>query len=124
MVLRGGIKMIKYCRYYDEENKTENIVSYSTLDGMDKEVEEKHTFNGNKVIKFANTIEELVDKYLRVFVGKDKEMTPYIMLNKDDKYFSKNETVVYACIWIQLPNGAYRLEPVAKLNEKGELELL
>ena len=79
---------------------------------------------GVEIIKTADTIEELVDKYLRVFVGKDEEMKPYVMLDKDDKHFSENESVVYACIWIQLPNGAYRLEPVAKLNEKGDLKLL
>jgi len=78
----------------------------------------------SEIINQANSIEKLVDKYLRVFVGRDKEMKPYTMYAKNDGYFSKNESVVYACIWIGLPNGAYRLEPVAKLNDKGDLELL
>lgn len=83
--------------------------------------------NKQDIINQADTIKELIDEY--------------VILSKSCKEVKKslegfNETIdfilqvleepydIYGAIWIKLPNGAYRLEPVAKINGKGELELL
>ena len=39
-------------------------------------------------------------------------------------FYTDKDDKIYSAIWVQLPNGAWRLEPVAKLNHKGDLELL
>lgn len=75
------------------------------------------------VINQADTIEELCDTY--VFVGDDKDGygNPLLFNIKQDKvfiikyYFESN--VIYSAIWTD--KG---LIYVAKMNEKGELELL
>ena len=120
--------MIKYCRYYDEENKTENVVAYSTLDGMDKEVEEKHTFNGNKVLKFADNIEELCSN----FVITNREYK--VLYETSDYYYFRNfyldhkwqidKGLTGYCRYYGAIGTDKGLIYVAKMNEKGELELL
>ena len=40
------------------------------------------------------------------------------------KTANKHKVTHYACIFVKLQNGAIRIEPVAKMNEQGELELL
>ena len=70
------------------------------------------------VIAEADTIEELCDCYVIIIDGKPCLTT----IDEWSWYFE--EYTLYACIWVTLPNGAPRLEPVAKMNEKGELELL
>lgn len=71
------------------------------------------------VIKQADTIEELIDEYVRVHKTMnnrsmicDKELA--ISSNKYPKHYD-----IYGSIWV---DG--ELHKVAKMNEKGELELL
>ena len=85
-------------------------------------------FNKEYILKATDKIEELGDIWL-VNVG-DKETA------HDEFYFTKKETLtnikfwypiinyLYLMIWIDLENGAKRLEPIAKMDDKGELELL
>lgn len=83
----------------------------------------------NEVLKQANSIEELCDKYIV------KGISNYVVSKRDlfrgeeggwlkDIGLPQHEVEVYGAIWIELDNGAMRLEPVAKMNEKRELELL
>lgn len=77
-----------------------------------------------KVIKQSDTIKELCDCLM--FVDNDKQKDFLITdVNEDNMncYDNKKETC-YGCIKIELSNGAIRIEPVAKLNENGELELI
>ena len=71
--------------------------------------------------KQADTIEELCDDRYWVVVWKDRE--PEIMKKSFAIWhWNNNRNIidgVYACIWIKA-----KLEPVAKMNDKGELELL
>lgn len=73
----------------------------------------------SRIIKTADTIEELVDEYVRVHktfnnmsMVCDKELA--ISSSKYPKHYD-----VYGSIWV---DG--ELHKVAKVNEKGELELL
>lgn len=73
----------------------------------------------DQVIKKADTIEELIDNY--VFIEKG-EMP--VDLDKDTIIFNKglyieDGTIIYGAIWTD--KG---LIYVAKMNEKGELELI
>ena len=106
--------------------------------------------NLGKVIKRSNHIEDLVDTltYKHDMVdfdsrrGKDPFGNPrhylrlYIPLHNEDDLFMSYEILhsnwdaekllkegnVCGCIWVKLPNNTERLEPVAQLTEKGELE--
>jgi len=85
-------------------------------------------FKTYEIIKQADTIEELCDEFILVAPYRFRRPKTATELEKDFeemKYFytDKNDTI-YGAIWIELDNGAMRLEPVAKMNEKGELELL
>lgn len=76
------------------------------------------------IIKEADTIKELCDvfKNVNVYAGTIS-FTNYI--NFELARFNKSEeATLYGYIYIILPNGAVRIEPVAKMNEKGCLELL
>ena len=91
---------------------------------------EKGTTWKADIIKQADTIEELCDEFVSVF----KNLTPELLEPKfvssketlitswrnrlEDEYLFK-DTVVYGAIWTD--KG---LIYVAKMNEKGELELL
>lgn len=120
--------MIKYCRYkveksrYTEEH--ENIGKYSTLDiDFAKQVVEG-IFNGNEVIKLADTIEELCDEFVfeRRLLGKanmDFEDKSVYRTMGGFIPFKDLEYNIYGAIWTD--KG---LIYVAKMNEKGELELL
>ena len=70
-------------------------------------------------IKQADTIEELCDAY--VIVPKDKKYKPYTINTLsvfDDFEDVLRHNDIYASIWVDA-----LLKPVAKMNEKGELEL-
>ena len=77
--------------------------------------------------KQADTIEELCDKWIIVENG-----IPHVLAYECDlldkinnnKRIGITDSVGYGAIWIKLPNGAYRLEPVAKLNDEGKLKLV
>ena len=74
------------------------------------------------VIKEADTIEELCD-YLMFVDNDEKEDILITDVNEVNITYSKNETC-YACLKIKLSNGAIRIEPVAKFNEKWSFELI
>lgn len=65
----------------------------------------------------ADTIEELIDTYIVI----PKEGKPYMECKKWDISDYKE---VYAAIWTTGEHGEPILKSVAKMNEKGELELL
>ena len=70
--------------------------------------------------KIADTIEELCDCLM--FVDK---LNNFVIteVNEINISYSENETC-YACLKIKLPNGAIRIESVAKFNEKWSFELI
>ena len=81
-------------------------------------------FRKENIIAKADTIKELCDCLM--FVDNDKQKDFLITdVNEDNMncYDNKKETC-YGCIKIELSNGAIRIEPIAKLNENGELELI
>ena len=97
---------------------------------LDTNKEDKYRCDNNyyRDCKEADTIEELCDEFILVAPYRFRRPKTATELEKDFeemKYFytNKNDTI-YGAIWIELDNGAMRLEPVAKMNEKRELELL
>ena len=75
-----------------------------------------------ELIREANTIEELCDEYVYVR-NKPSLEKPLTSLIRDisiiDKVRKKSNTTVYGCIWTD--KG---LIFVAKMNDKGDLELI
>lgn len=84
-----------------------------------------HTYSKSKrqteVIKSANTIEELCDEIVEIIDGKAQVVYADISFNDlaIAKLRDKNNAIVYGAIWTD--KG---LIYVAKINDKGELELL
>lgn len=91
------------------------------------------------IIYQADTIDELCDvlifykKVYQMFHKKALDDLKEIIRSEkrwwedeDDceRTLQSNKKHCYGAIWIELPNGASRLEPVAKMNEEGELKLL
>lgn len=74
------------------------------------------------VIKTSDDIKELLDTYS--VVGRDGKCYPFFSLEcakKSASLFHPAGTI-YGCIHITLPNRAVRIEPVAKMNKKGDFE--
>ena len=114
-----------------------------TKDGiyeLEKYKEKYHYFKVNGSVykiqkinecKQADTIKELCDECVIIskYAKKPKIMSfyeaEYFINNYVNKIKSADPIIaIYGAIWVQLPNGAWRLEPVAKTNDKGEMELL
>ena len=99
----------------------------------DKKIKSKQTFikiSHHNIVKQADTIEELCDGYVLVYKIwsniKPNILTPLRSWTfKDARRFAiEEESYLFACIWVIDSNGAPTLKPVAKMNEKGDLELL
>ena len=81
----------------------------------------------NNILKQANTIEELCDEFVVIDKEKDKHIfdtihNGYLVKGQygiDAKYYTDRKYKVYGAIWTD--KG---LIYVAKMNNKGELELL
>lgn len=104
---------------YKEKEDGYIIRTKPFLETTNKEYYLNLFFSKERVIKVADTIEELVDEYVRVHktfnnmsMVCDKELA--ISSSKYPKHYD-----VYGSIWV---DG--ELHKVAKMNEKGELELL
>lgn len=67
----------------------------------------------NYDVKVADTIEELCDKYICVEPNGEHTVLP------SNSLICMKGTIVYGAIWCE-----FGLKYVAKMNEKGELELL
>lgn len=73
----------------------------------------------NKIIKQADTIEELIDEYVLREKANCKLCVDYAELTEDDLKLCLQDHDIFGAIWTD--KG---LIYVAKMNEKGELELL
>ncbi len=96
----------------DDDNGKRIFDGYEDRDGTYYPVE--------NIIKQADTIKKLCDAY--VIVPKDKKFKPYIEATLsvfDDLEGVLRCSDIYLSVWINA-----LLKPVAKLNDKGEPELL
>ena len=86
-------------------------------------VKGKHTpISSKDIIKQADNIEELCDE--GICISKDGlKPKPYILSKILNSYF-EDFSAIYGCIWIEGEKGEPILKSVAKINSKGELELL
>lgn len=75
------------------------------------------------VIKQADTIEELCDEFVVLGVYKTNKGVPFNSLSETLNYLDEHrdweQLTIYGAIWTE-----WGLKYVAKMNEKGELELL
>lgn len=99
---------LSYCRYFEEEHRYWNGAGC-------------YSFEECEIIKKADTIEELVDMYVvkvveNGYVLYEKGWHNKLVNIARDDY--KKEATIYAHIWVD-----DNLIKVAKMNEKGELEL-
>lgn len=117
-------RIIDTTKYYIENS---NLFKNGAYQEYKKELE--------NAIKQADTIEELCDEFVVYdFKNLGKDMGHYIfnlesavrMFEVQQLYPKKYRDKCSICgaIWVQLPNGAWRLEPVAKMNSDGEFELI
>ena len=107
---------MKYVRTKDENNLiidlTDMKLPYNLIDGYI----DFNKFGMFKIIKQADTIEELCDAFVEIYNDGTYEITPI----NDIRFFeSYKNHIVYGAIWTD--KG---LIYVAKMNDKGELELL
>ena len=119
--------MKKYIRTKDRIWLSENIGYDESGHAYSKITDFYLDFTRRDIIKKADTIVELVDEFV---LGKTEFLKPYVTklpldflkecVIKKDPY----DLVVYACIWVFDYHGVPTLKPVAKMNDKGELELL
>ena len=106
----GENHILKSVSYY---NTRRNLCSYKT---------ETNRY------KIADTIEELCDSW--ILVDRDNVQPIAFNINEDNiaKTYKDNKDkhnfTLFAAIWVFDSNGAPTLKPVAKMNDKGELELL
>lgn len=90
-----------------------------------KTIETDMEVSNEGIIKEADTIKELCDvfKNVNIYAGTIS-FTDYMDFELA-RFNKSDEATLYGYIYIVLPNGAVRIEPVAKMNEeKGDLELL
>ena len=95
-----------------------------TKDGICEKDKLIYAFNDNEeylikdIVKEADTIEELCDEFVVLEKGKTKPFVHDIYCRDLDRYIKENATI-YGAIWTD--KG---LIYVAKMNDKGEFELL
>ena len=77
------------------------------------------TVRVSDIVRKADTIEELCDEFVFIKTGKHKPFIYTIHFEDIKKYANEKEYTVFGAIWTD--KG---LIYVAKINEKGELELL
>lgn len=84
-------------------------------------------FNEHEILKQSDSIPDLCDRYEQGKNIHDNFGDMKVFANQLKKFNGWTDDIIkiYGCIWIDLPNGAHRLEPVAKLNTiTMEMELL
>lgn len=80
-----------------------------------------------KIIEQADTIEELCDEYVIIdYIDNRHGITFYYTFEDARNEIARHpkESALYGAIWVFDSNGAPTLKSVAKMNEKGELELI
>lgn len=98
-----------------------------------------YAFNESEIIKTANTIEELCDELIIKNPNNDEEFYRKVfvyegawksILNEKHAKHCTNRDIyehdveIFGAIWVIDSNGVPTLKPVAKMNDKGDLELL
>lgn len=107
---------MKYIRTVDGIFEKDLIIA-DILNGFKDSVPPEDT-----IIKEADTIEELCDEF--VVVDNERHFIEHYDLDLEDKYLRKryclsSDYKIYGAIWTE-----WGLKYAAKMNEKGELELI
>lgn len=107
--------MKKYIRTKETDCCIIDTIKYKEITGEDCFIPK------NEIVDEANTIEELCDEFIVISDNCEKPIISALPFN-ELKLYAKNRTkytICYGAIWTELG-----LKYVAKMNEKGELELL
>ena len=76
-----------------------------------------------KKYKKAGTIKKLCDAW--IIIPKGVKCNSFVRnVNENIDHFKNDSHIIYGAIWVIDSNGVPTLKPVAKMNDKGELELL
>lgn len=76
------------------------------------------------VIKQSESLEELCDCFKTVSDYAGQLIITHYFDFEQAIFNMSDEAELYGYIYIILSNGAVRIEPIAKMNDKGELELI
>ena len=116
---------MKYIRTKDENNLIIDLTNMQLPYNLTDEYIDFNKFGMFKIIKQADTIKELCDKVIKIRTSKNGQQT-HLFFNITDLPLLKEQFIkykgdcpVYLAIWTD--KG---LIYVAKMNDKGELELL
>lgn len=113
-------KNIRQSRYIGLEDYLNEKIFVKIHKNMPNPISQYQSIKMFDILKQADTIEELCDAY--VLVNSDKEIAPTFFTSKiplQHGYKINEDYVIFGAIWTD--KG---LIYVAKMNDKGELELL
>ena len=99
---KDGVYEVKVNKYHELVYKKDNQIILS-----------------KDIIKQSDTIEELCDEFVRVCQPNTKYEWHTLLKDKNDRTLILNEHIDYGAIWT-----SKGLIYVAKMNSKGELELI
>ena len=124
-----GVEQKEHIYRVDETDKTISFIR-TGISTTFKKIEKSLTEFLKSFVKSADTIEELVDELVVVEPNNEDCPRPYILdcfhlctynswFEREKEHIKNGVIVVYGSIWI---DG--NLTKVAKMNDKGEFELL
>lgn len=100
---------------YEVSSKQKN--TYYVLNG-------RWQFEKQDIIKQSENLEELCDCFKTVSDYAGQLIITHYFDFEQARFNKSDEAELYGYIYIILSNGAIRIEPIAKMNDKGELELI
>ena len=79
------------------------------------------SFYESEVLNQADTIEELCDEFVIISIDQNKKPITHFTrhVNEPISVFALDSHIIYGTIWTE-----WGLKYIAKMNEKGELELI
>lgn len=108
-------KKMRYIRTKETDCPIIDTIKYKEITGEDCFIPK------NEIVDKANTIEELCDEFIIISDNCEKPIISALPFN-ELKLYAKNRTkyaICYGAIWTE-----WGLKYIAKMNSKGELELL
>lgn len=118
---------MKYIRTEEGIYEVINVEYNDDIEMNQYFIKDGRHFNKHEILKTSDSISDLCDCYeFGKNVDSDlKGLKVFVHQLKHFNGWTDDIIKIYGCIWIDLPNGAHRLEPAAKLNTiTMEMELL
>lgn len=111
---------------FDTSDVEEEIagIKYDILGFRLKTIMQFYNLRKEDIVKVVDAIEELCDEFVmnnEIIVGSPRDGMNRLQLAD---YYAKNDKNVFGAIWVKGVHNEPILKSVAKMNDKGELELL